>query len=1470
MKALGICVGASTISMAGLERNESGWISTLDVRVEPHHGTPRRYLLEMLNGIDADRYDRVSVTGRRFRQFLNLSSIPEPQAVEQALVHLNGRGDNLEAVVSAGGETFLVYALGRDGRISTVHTGNKCASGTGEFFLQQIKRLGMDVGEATGLARSESPYRVSGRCSVFCKSDCTHAANKGVPKGRIVAGLCQMMAGKIVEILHQVPRRDIMVIGGTAQNDVVMDHLRQEIKNLRVPDEAPYFEALGAALWALENETAPFPGAGRLFRDEENSFTYLQPLEDFRDRVEFKPSRRGEARAGERLILGLDVGSTTTKAVLVRDIDHAIVASVYLRTNGDPVRASRECYRALYDQLGPLAEDVHIAGLGVTGSGRQIAGLHAMTEGIVNEIAAHAAAAVFFDPDVDTIFEIGGQDAKYTFITRGVPSDYAMNEACSAGTGSFLEEAARESLNIGMEEIAGIALAGRRPPNFNDQCAAFINSDIKRAFHEGIAREDVVAGLVYSICMNYHKRVKGNRAVGKKVFLQGGVCYNRAVPLAMAAVTGKHIIVPPDPGLTGAFGVALEIGRRLELGLMRKQSFSLAALRDRGLAYGSPFICNGGAERCDRKCEIARIRIDGKTHPFGGACNRWYNLRLARRADPEGLDLVRQWERLAFDKADVELDRPAGVVGLNKSFFTDTYYPLYRRFFEELGFAVVLPETIRQEGVDRRGAAFCYPVEISHGFLQDLLELRIDWLFLPHFKGNAPRNGNGTGRAPAKSITCPLSQGEPYYLGTAYKDHPAYLALKKAGRILSPVIDFAKGHEAAKGVFLEMARTLGKTLREGRRAYAAAVQTQKVVGEAMREAGLRALEELQADPAAFAVVVFGRSYNAFVSEAHMGIPGKLATRGIRVIPIDMLPADDEPVHGQMYWSAGQAVLKAASFVERHPQLFGCYITNFSCGPDSFLIGFFRDIMGGKPSLTLELDSHVADAGLETRIEAFLDIVKAWRQLKGGRPAVAASPVRSFAPSRFDYRNQRVIDSTGKAYSFFDPRVHLLFPSMGRFNTEAVSAVFRSLGIRSSCLQPADEQVLERGKGHTLCKECLPLQLVTGGLLKYLEGRESRDELLLYVMPTTSGPCRFGQYAPFIEGVVEKQRIPDVALFSLSGENSYSDFHGSSFTKKAWTGIVLADVMQDIYSALLACAAQRPRAMEVFWREWSQMLGALERGCEPTELQEALKAAVTALARIPLRRSPTEMPVILLTGEIFVRNDDLSRQFIVERLAEEGFAVKVSSGMEWIYYTDWCYANGMTADNITVRQWLQLALRQTVMKRQERLLKGIMRRSGLLHPRLEDVGRLIDGVRHLINPRLVGEAILTVGASLTEVLEEYCGVIAIGPFGCMPNRIAEAILSREMNREGKKALEGNSEKVLRLLERFDHLPFLAVESDGNPFPQVITAKIETFLLQARRVHEAMRTPGAAEIEKGNLLPIHVGRFAVDETRRGSGQ
>ena len=265
----------------------------------------------------------------------------------------------------------------------------------------------MSLTEATDFANEERPYKVSGRCSVFCKSDCTHATNKGVPKRRIAAGLCKMMAGKIIEIIKQIPRDDIMIVGGTAQNPVMIGYLKKEIKNLIVPEEAPYFEALGSALWALNHETIKLPERENLFKGGRDSFSSLPSLGSAAGMVDFKTAERGIAQENDLCVIGLDVGSTTTKAVILRLNDDRVLAS------GNPVQASRECYADLYDRLGGLGERIRIVGLGVTGSGRQIAGLHAMTGGIINEIIAHATGALFFDNTVDTIFEIGGQDAKY-------------------------------------------------------------------------------------------------------------------------------------------------------------------------------------------------------------------------------------------------------------------------------------------------------------------------------------------------------------------------------------------------------------------------------------------------------------------------------------------------------------------------------------------------------------------------------------------------------------------------------------------------------------------------------------------------------------------------------------------------------------------------------------------------------------------------------------------------------------------------------------------------------------------------------------------------------------------------------------------------------------------------------------------------------------------------------------------------
>jgi len=1449
-RTLGLCLGASTISAVQVELERIGEEikpKIIGYSLHPHEGNLRQTLVYVVKELDLHSYDRIAATGRRFRNFVNLTSIPEPEAVEYAYRFLKPPDVSCPAVVSAGGETFMVYALNRAGSISNVLTGNKCASGTGEFFLQQLRRMNVTLEEAAQWAVTEEPHRVSGRCSVFCKSDCTHATNKGIPKSKVTAGLCQMMANKILELLKKIKKQNIMITGGTARNRMMIEYLRQEIPGLIVPEEAPYFEALGTALWALEHETAPL--AETLFRSEAMSFDTLPALQQYENMVQFKTVKTGDVQPGDKCILGLDVGSTTTKAVLMRKNDNALLASVYLRTNGDPIGASRACYRSLLEQVKSKLDSqasLSITGLGVCGSGRQIAGLHALTDGVINEIIAHATAAVHFDPEVDTLFEIGGQDAKYTYITNGVPSDYAMNEACSAGTGSFLEESARETLGVAMEAIANVALRGKLPPNFNDQCAAFISSDIKNAIHEGVEHEDIVAGLVYSICMNYSNRVKGNRPVGKKVFMQGGVCYNRAVPLAMAALTGKPIIVPPEPGLMGAYGVALEVRKRIDAGLMKEKSFDLETLVSREVIYGKSFVCGGGKEKCDRRCEIAMIEIEGKKYPFGGACNRYYNLRYEINYDVEKLDLVRIRQKLIFEKYGVPPSSSVSSrkrVGINRSFLVNTYYPLYSTFFSELGFDLAVPATPSGRGIDRRGAAFCYPAELAHGFFYSLLtaENPPDFIFLPHFKSIPVPNGYTT------TQVCPFVQGETFYLRTTFKEEIE--ELKKRGvKVLTPLLDLTKGLEAAGEPMVKTAVQMGVSKKAADEAFEKAMNRQTACIAEMRELGKQALADLEKEPDKTAVVLFARPYNGFVGEAHMGIPHKLASRGVPVIPFDFLQLDEERIKRHMYWGMGQLIIKGARIVQRHPQLFGTYITNFSCGPDSFVVGYFRDIMGRKPSLTLELDSHTADAGLETRIEAFLDIVSAYRQLVEKRDLKIENstfkfdeklfPSSKFQPARTVLNNgiPKVITSSGEELPFNHPRVTFLLPSMGKLSSEALAAVFRASGFRAKASHPADEAVLKLGRANTSCKECLPLILTTGTMLKYINNGKRKDEVLIYFMVTASGPCRFGQYYVFMEDLIKKHHIPNVALFSLTSENSYAGL-GNIFHEKAWWGFLIADIMEDIRSMLLANASDSKEAMKIFDEEWHSVLFELEYG-NFSRLEDQLGLTAERFRQIPLKRPPKEVPKVSLMGEIFVRRDSLSRQYLTETLAEKGFATICSPITEWVLYSDYLVDKGLVDYTMTVSEKLKYIIKKKVMSRSEKRIKAILSRSGLVHTEPLCIQSVIDNAKPYVSPNLTGEAVLTVGSSLAEVASHSCGVIAIGPFGCMPNRMSEAILSEAMNREGKLATDPNNEKLRAVLSDVEDLPFLAIESDGSPFPQLINAKLETFCLRAGRLHEQM--------------------------------
>lgn len=1406
---IGLCLGACTVTIA---RRQGDRLSFSRIR---HEGKVEAVLREFLgDALPA----RVGITGRAFRSLISIPTIPEPEAVELAYESLRRCCPDIDCIVSAGGETFIAYFLDRNGRISSVQTGNKCASGTGEFFLQQIQRMDMGLEEAISRAMDQEPYAVAGRCSVFCKSDCTHALNKGLAKGRISAGLCRMMAGKIIEILKKNRPQRILLTGGVSANNVVVDIVRESYPNTVTLPESSYFEALGALLWAEKNAT-PLIATETLFTSHTTSFTFLPELKKGMARATFNTLERGRFHDGE-YILGLDVGSTTTKAVLLRTDTCAITAEVYLRTSGDPIAASRRCYGELLRQI-PAGITPNIVGIGTTGSGRQIAGLHAQTPGIVNEIVAHAAAAVFFDPDVETIFEIGGQDAKYTFITNRVASDYAMNEACSAGTGSFLEEACREALGIATGEIEAIALRSTSAPNFSDQCSAFIGSDIKTAVQEGIAREDIVAGLVYSVCQNYLNRVKGARPVGKKVFMQGGVCYNRAVPAAMAALCGREIIVPPEPGLMGAFGVALEMKRKLEAGLLKKGIFDLRELAERQVIYREPFICSGGREQCDRKCAIARVEVNGTVYPFGGACDLHYNLLDKNRSNNDGLDLVKLREDLVFNKYAPRLaDTPSGpTVGIPASLLTNTLYPFYATFFASLGMRVVPGRIPDQDGMDAPGAAFCFPVLLSHAFLQGLLRRQdLDYIFVPQVKSLAMETSDEA------NCTCPLVQADPYCLQAAFFDD-------LQPKLLTEVLEFDKP-DRLRQAFTSLAGRLGFSRARARRAFRQACESFSAMQSEMHEIGRKFIAGLGQDESA--IVLFGRPYNAFSKHGNMGIPHKFASRGYRIIPHDFLPLEElggTPV-SRMFWATGQGILQAARYVRSKPELFGVFITNFSCGPDSFITGYFRDVMERKPSLTLEIDAHTADAGIDTRIEAFLDVVRGYRELQ-----LAEEDHHEFTPAGIITvdGNYMVEASDGKRYRITDPAVHLLIPSMGDTIAQCLAAAMRHAGINATALDPPGPMELSLGKGSATCKECLPLLLTTGSLVKYVNESRKDGEVLVYFMPQTDGPCRFGQYNVFMKNYIRKNRVPDVALLSLSSNDGYNGMP-QGLARRAWLGLAIGDGLEEVRAGILTLARNREETLTAFRKASERIIDSLARS-RYDDLMQTLRVEMTGLAPLPRRFDLQHVTRIALVGEIFVRRDDFSRQTLVEKLADNGILVRTAPVTEWLHYTDYCVGAGLNGP-VSLKTRLTVMLKKAVMRKDERLIFRHLAASGFHDGHPVDMNHLMTRGAALLNPALTGEAILTISSAITEIGDENHGVISIGPFGCMPCRIAESILAYRLTEEKARFSRTRGRFWARNKDSL-HLPFLAIESDGMPFPQLVKTRLESFILSADRLKEDLR-------------------------------
>lgn len=558
---LGIDVGSLTVKLVVLDRDHR----VVESVYRPSAGAPLATVLHALEDLlaaGALSVEGVAVTGSGGRLLSEVLRVPYRNELVAQTEAVRRFYPQARTVIEIGGQDSKLLVLEEwDGRVELLDfsLNTQCAAGTGSFLEQQAARLGLSIEELSELAgQAQDPPYIAGRCAVFAKSDIVHLQQVGTPLPEILGGLCMALARNFrSDVGRGKPfRPPVLFQGGVSRNRGMVHAFRSVLglsdRELIVPQHEVLMAAIGAALDRDGSTPFQWPTArDRLVRAIEagqrpgvSAFSPLTP-----------PSRATvvvpTSHSSGRLYLGIDVGSVSTKGAVIDNAGH-LVAKVYLRTRGDPLRAAREVLQALGQRVSPD----QIRGVGVTGSGRDLVGRYVGADVVKNEITAQARAAVVIDPDVDTILEIGGQDAKFIRLDSGVVVDFALNKACAAGTGSFLEEQATR-LGLPLEEMISSALDAARPVPLGERCTVFMESDLIHHQNRGTAKRDLAAGLAYSIALNYLNRVVGDRPIGERILFQGGVAGNQAVVAAFCALLGKPVRVPPHFEVTGALGVAL-------------------------------------------------------------------------------------------------------------------------------------------------------------------------------------------------------------------------------------------------------------------------------------------------------------------------------------------------------------------------------------------------------------------------------------------------------------------------------------------------------------------------------------------------------------------------------------------------------------------------------------------------------------------------------------------------------------------------------------------------------------------------------------------------------------------------------------------------------------------------------------------------------------------------------------------------
>jgi len=1163
---------------------------------------------------------------------------------------------NVGSILIVGGEKFGLILYDEHGNYIKYKINTSCAAGTGSFLDQQAGRLNLlNIEELSRMAvenRDRLP-QIASRCAVFAMTDLIHVQQEGYSLQEICDGLCYGLAKNIFNTLFAVDKfkTPILLVGGVSKNKGVIKHLNKLIgTNLVIHENAHIFAALGAASLLL-NEYKTHKNYNNISlidiikRKRQRVKRFYKPLKlKLSEYPDFMSMEKYKYKSGNFLqspveidiyenlskniiaYLGIDIGSTSTKAVLVSR-EKKIMAGFYTQTAGNPLGALQCIFKSIDDILIRKKINLKILGVGTTGSGRKFIGIIIGADQIIDEITTHARAAYELNPKVDTIIEIGGQDSKFTTLKNGIVSFSIMNNVCAAGTGSFIAEIAKK-LNCPLDEYAKRTDCMRAPIS-SDQCTVFMERDINHYLNEGYSINEVLTSVLHSIRDNYLTKVAIERNIGDIICFQGATAKNHSLVAAFEQKLKKPIFISKFCHLTGAIGSALQ----LIDDDIKKSKFKGIKLYKKQIPITNE-VCN----LCTNHCKITLAELNRKKIAYGFLCGRDYNTKKFVNNNKSGFDLLKMRKKINKYLKKTSEDSDEITIGLPAGLHISEDISMWEMFFDQLKIKTVISSQISDavaEGKKFTKVEFCAPILAFHGHILFLMN-KADFIFAPIYLEKKEKH----------------KERQRKYCYYTQLSVSLIKGLDDNSRIMSPLIQYKYNKQHVKYQLFRMLKNKTKRkipIWEISKVFEKSLAFQKKCRDKLKQIYL---EEIKKD-GDINIMFLGRPYIILFPFMNKGIPDIFSSHGIKTFYYDMIPYSDndikeiEPLLNEIHWHYAAGILESTEVIAKTKNIYPVLITSFHCSPDSFLIDYFKRIMDShkKPYLILQLDEHSSNVGYETRIEAAI------RSFRNHRSILTQ-----------EYRKD-ILPQTPKFNKSLKSKI-LLLPNFDYLACQLLAANLQNEGIDARVLDETQHLIKKSLRYNT--GQCIPINIIAEEFINYIEKYKLKPEDTILWMANCDFACNIKLFPYNIRQILkdyghgmEKTEVytGHISFFELSIKavfNTYFAFMFAGILKKLSCKIrpyelIKGETDKAVYKSL-----------KIFKKAFLSKVSK----------ELAVKKAAALFKKIKIKDN--KYPKVAVFGDFYARDNDILNQDLIRFIENNGGEVIITPYNEIIKMTAGAY------------------------------------------------------------------------------------------------------------------------------------------------------------------------------------------------------